>query len=469
MYILDKDKALKLARVLSTDYYQKFVDYLVGVLRASRDRRNRFDSQKILSIQYALLKYETDIWDLIREGRKKAKTLRTKKKLTSKEQVDLRGIEDHIFIHEQIIRISQTIIDGIAWRCLNFNRTILSSSCRGFGTGAVDIRGKSNDEFEWALQILQKFNSTVLINDLTRYLRIGDLIEIRPDKKVLVHEVKGKKISNVITLSRKKKNKLSEQEKRLIELQNIIIMNDAVIDGEVVRTQQMKTQLKTHINKLKILINKSYRQGNIYVQVEPFLTIEITNYFAIGKNKTEIEEIKKNMYEHDANDLILVHSNWDSFFNDEKGNFLRAMPPFSIFPLSSKDSTYLMSGHYCVKTFLDINKLKSSFIKAGYAIEETTDSELDKQIKWFEDNKQDMFLRKKSLYANVSPEAGLFTIHRGPFSLRLTAVHYSKLTSEYVTFKSFLEMVDEMYELAKTKRKNDAYFPRFSNEHTYWV
>lgn len=79
-----------------------------------------------------------------------------------------------------------------------------------------------------------------------------------------------------------------------------------------------------------------------------------------------------------------------------------------------------------------------------------------------------MFTVKEGLYAHAPDDRGLFTIRRGPFSLNLDAMLYARLTMEYLSLSSFLDILEEMYKIAAQRQKSDAYFPKFRNETEIW-
>ncbi len=97
-----------------------------------------------------------------------------------------------------------------------------------------------------------------------------------------------------------------------------------------------------------------------------------------------------------------------------------------------------------------------------------TELDLDKQIATFEKEKEVMFTVKDGLYAHTPDDGGLFTIKRGPFSVALDAMLYCRLTMEYLTLESFLNILEFMYKIASQRRSDDAYFPRFRNENEFW-
>jgi len=168
--MLDKEIALKVADIVSRKYYEEMLAFYKEALVLSRSHAVRRDAKKLLGLQLDLAKAETNLWKVLREGRAKAKELHSKASLTPQDQTDLEGTERHIFIHEQLIRISRTICDGIAWRCLKYNRTFINSAARGFAAGDIDITNRDlQSEFEWAYRIMERRGGIVIINDLPTF------------------------------------------------------------------------------------------------------------------------------------------------------------------------------------------------------------------------------------------------------------------------------------------------------------
>lgn len=473
MYLLKKETAMKLSTILASSYYKEWVEYMEKVQRASRNKKYRSDRKRLLAIQLKLARNETLFWKMLREGRSKVKKLEQKGKLTPKEQKDLEGAKDHIFIHEQLIRIARTICDGIAWRNLGYNRTFLHSAARGLGAGAVDAESKEfQSEFMWAYKISEALGSIVIMNDLTRFLRVGDLTEISKGIP-FIHEIKryGKAVKNMFTLRNLKgKAKISGQGKRLLELQRIAFSKKVQIGSVTARTNTFNTELKTNFPKLKKLLRESEEKLVVTSQFEPCLIVEVTNFGAIQaqKKNVDIEKLKAQSRLARPKGLSIIHSNWDTFYTDELGNFLRSTPPYSIFPLSEKDCTRLMSGDYLVLCMLDVDKLKEILKSRGWEIEDIKEEELDTSIAEFEKAKGHMYSVKESLYKFAPDEPGIFRIKRGPFNLTLSASIYVRLTMEFMSLDTFLAVLEEMYDSASRRKESDAYFASFKNESEVW-
>ena len=465
-----------MSEILASPYYKEWTGYFEKVLRATRNKKYRSNRKELLAMQLKLAEVETIFWKMLRKGRgcaKKLQQIKSKRELTVKEIADLKNYENHIFINEQLIRISRTICDGIAWRNLRYSRTFLSSAARGFGAGDVDIESESfKGEFDWAYKISEAFDSVVLLNDLTRFLRVGDLTEINPEG-TFIHEIKknGKEIKNMFTLRKLKKNKkLSDQDKRLLELQRIALTDEALVRGTGVRTEKLNTELKTNFRKLRKLLKKSEKELVVSEQIEPCITLHITNFDAISLagDSVNLEVLKSRLSFPSAKGVVMPHSSWDMFYSDEKGNFLRSSVPYSVFPLSAKHCTKLISGYYLVDCILDVEKLKEILQSHNWVVEMVTEEELDKQLNAYESVKNTIFSVKKPLYSSTPDEIGLLRIKRGAFSFNLTPSFYNRMTTEFMSLETLLSILEEMYSRAAKKQRSNFYFPVLSGESEAW-
>ena len=149
---------------------------------------------------------------------------------------------------------------------------------------------------------------------------------------------------------------------------------------------------------------------------------------------------------------------------------MRAMIPYSIFPLSASQCIKLMSGQVFVKVGLDYNKLKVVLEERGWEVEVVTEEMLDEQLDFFVKSKEKMFSKKGSLFETLPKEAGVLKIKKGPFNLNITASLIARLTTEFMDPDTFLDMLDEQYALTlnNPSLRNNYLFPVFQNEVEIW-
>jgi len=362
MLLLNEFQRKHIILALQSTYYQEWVDNYFKLFKFSREPENRNDRIKLFALQNKLAEFETKTWSALREGKQKAKALLHQAVLSNEEKKVLSGLERHIFIHKESIRISRTIADGIAWRNLKYNRLFLQTASRGWGAGAIDSNSKGyKNMLGWALGISDHFKSVILFNDITHFLRVGDLTET-DGKYVVVHELKrdGKEIRNFVTLS-KKRGSVSNQTKRLLELQNIALGSKIITPKGAFNERVVNVEARTHINKIKEMITKSKKDISVTETVDDCIRISVFNFKEVFEKKLDGVKYLKPFFRDIWNptDIIIEHSSWDSFYSDERGNFLRSMIPYSIYLLTDETCIDLISGYLLIRGELNIKLFKN--------------------------------------------------------------------------------------------------------------
>ncbi len=91
-----------------------------------------------------------------------------------------------------INKVLREIVDGMVWRLFNYNRPILSMLA---DKQPIEIirpeKGTINNLFEFADTFL-KHNSIAILNDITNFLRVGDVTRINSNGDIEIVEVKIK-------------------------------------------------------------------------------------------------------------------------------------------------------------------------------------------------------------------------------------------------------------------------------------
>jgi len=219
--MLYKDKYKEYVDLLRFNNYTKHFNLLVKILTHSRLPILKNWSIFINQVQLSLLRNIVNVEKAIKEGKNRLKTACNEK--------DIEALNKGIKINRQLIRIFKTIADGIAWRNLQYNRPLLRLLSENDDAGYIN-----KNDYDAFHKILTKSRRITIINDITRYLRIGDLTRILPNKKIVLLELKkkGKKIMNVLDIieeSKRHKQFFSKQKLRHYIAQFAIINNSIKI------------------------------------------------------------------------------------------------------------------------------------------------------------------------------------------------------------------------------------------------
>jgi len=468
MLFLDDFQKNYIMPALLSSYYKDWLKTYSELFEYSRKQEHRANNKDLLSLQVTIADLETKMWEKIREGKEIIKELSKKSTLSEQEKKDLEGTQTHLFIHKELIRIGHIILDGVAWRTLNHNRFLLHTMARGYGTGAINANSlEYTRSMGWAFGMSEKLHSTVLVNDLTRFLRVGDLTEINGDS-VIVHELKrqGKEIRNFITLRDQPKGwKWSGQTKRLMEFQRLAVTNEMITKEGKVKANIINVKSKTHTEKIKNLLQISEKETAVQKLIEPYLFVSVMNF--IQKKSVEVFKEKflffnKEIWSKDSK--VLLNSSWDSFHYDERGNFMRSVSPYSVFSLSNKYCMALMSGEILLKTEINIDILTNLLRQNGWNV---IDREIGKSKEDFEKETAHIFDTDRSLY-DLGPDYFLFTVQRGPFRLNIPGAWIMRLSLEFLTFDTLLKTLEYVYEETAKKQQGGLEFLMYRNEKDLW-
>ena len=182
------------------------------------------------------------------------------------------------------------------------------------------------------------------------------------------------------------------------------------------------------------------------------------------KNLPDISILPK---KNTSKDLIISHSNWDSFYTDSQGNFMRLMVPYSIYPFKNNVCMDLMSGQLLLTSELNLDALKTEFRNKGWGIEDLKEEDLDKSLADFETKKEKLYSGEK-LFSNSINTMYYFMLRRGPFSFPIDPALGVRITYEFLTFETLNAIVEKAFQRASKIKKPEIYYPSLDGEAKLW-
>lgn len=466
MYLLSKEQRGNIFSVVNSSYYLERVKYLSEYLKNTRDPKHRNDPEVLLAIQLEAGKFETETWKIMAEQRDQIKLLTKKPSLSKEDEDDLQNLKEGWEIHKHLVRISRTIFDGVAWRSLGYNRLFLTSAARSATAGAFNIEQKSTKSlYGWAMGIQKSHKSLVLINDITRFLRIGDLTEVYKGRAV-IHELKknGDRIINFKTI--RPGSAVTSQTRKMMELQTVAMTGRiTLLDGQKLVQQYSNVNLQTHFKAVEKLIESSDQLIVTKKLIEPFIQLSVFNLSKAWSRPEKFRKyIKVLRYTGWKTGYQFSQTNYDQFFYDELGNFIRNIVPYSIFPLKDEYCMKLMSGEILIESTINyeilVYELRKRGWKAGIVMPDFSNDH-DEKMKHLFDNKE-------FLYNDLGEKEGFIQIERGPFFMTIPHNWVSKMSSEFMTFDTFCGLLEDIYQQASIVQATMTIHPEFANADKVW-
>jgi len=360
-----------IVKIINDKYFIEWIEHLKEkVLFTSRQKDLNEDPLNLIFLQLKIVESMSNIEKAIKEGKQKGKNSGL-------------NYDYSILLHKHLMRIIKVIADGIAWRTLNFDRTflrVMSEERRYSSSVQLSTRSYKNTQIE-ALKLVLHNDSKVLLNDITNYLRFGDLLEIKR-KETIIHELKkqGKRIINLNIINERiksnPKTKVSKQVKKLITAQ-IAKNKRMIITNEIsVKILPLDLEFTNNLDKIEDLINTSKKDLYSYKEFGNYLRVSCFDILKLSRNtnkwKKYIDLDLEGISNFQKDDVVLPISNFDTYYN-ERGDFARNSTPYSIYPFEIENIMGLLNGNYLLSSIINYSEIKRLFNKRGWEVLEQSD------------------------------------------------------------------------------------------------
>lgn len=414
--------------IISSPAITNIQPFLEEVLKESRNRS--ISPAQLLELQGKIAE-KMILWE---------KQIALFKKTVDREKMNDEWLSREIYkAHHRMLKI---IMDGVAFRFLNFERPVLRQLAEHNQTG--HLTAGFIKELEKAAYIISQTGFYVILNDLTNFLRYGDLTIISPE---------GNIIDEVKTTGKAK----GDQKKNLDEL--IKMLNKKVFKAGNQTAQYITIPGKptSFLSQVEKIINKSIecKEGIYAERVSPYLWVASTcvprmmEYFK-ATNKLP----KMPTYPFPKKD-ISPPTNSLMFFDQFSPNIM----PFSAFPLSEKIICEIMTGQIQLKMVINEKELKKTFKGKGWDL--TMPSREDIVAIYDTDDIEKI---KEAIY----DPAYHCTLKKGIFSYQLPREVLLRIETEFRSAKSIINESEGIMNSA-TERVPRMITTNFSDEQAIWM
>lgn len=446
-----------------------------GLLKYLRQSRLPF----LKSNGFFLAIFQRNLIDAIVLFQSKVKQLNKEKRRAMEKGIDTSDIDTQLLLHKHTLRVIHTIADGIAVRAFDYNRPVLRLMSEDRNNGHLV---KDSQDYPALLKsLLSSFRGIRIVNDITRYLRIGDVTIITSPKNIWLYEAKtniktGK--TKLIDLVHIERNTIEKGEQPTKQLRKLHIAQRSIINKRIsipkdglkpsdkyeeklgIEILDLTFPVKSHLKTISTLLRKNRQTYFTSIELEPGYFVAILNLDYIGKRVKDVD-VKQVL--SDFEDLhpewtkettgrVLRMSNLQTF-TIEDGEFARNSMPYSVFPFAARDCLRLMTGDVYIGTFVDTEKLKERYEKAGWQVEDGDFFEYlnnDKPFEKYDRKGKDMFSYKDPVLFKLSKDSE--TAH----GIYATTIPVTLAVSAMDTFHSFdflVDAIDGQHEQSKLGEK----------------
>lgn len=352
-----------------------------------------------------------------------------------KEGANTTKVDKKLDINKNTLRILYTIMDGVVVRNLKFNRPFLRVMSENRASGPLEK--DSYDNVALLRNLLFRFKGVRIINDITRFLRIGDVTQIK-DGKIVIYETKTN-ITTGVTKIRDINNIFQEmrsgnvpnrQNRRQLVAQMTFVNGRISIPEDVssvdskykervgVEIIDVDFPIKNHLTKIERMLNRSEEEILVSDLVEDGYLINVFNCGKVSSEEIEkyFEKTKQILPEWTKlrNGETFRTSNYDTFIYTD-GEFPRIALPYSVYPFSIKNCVKLMTGEIFVSIYFNISTLKQKLEQAGWGVKEGDYFDLVKNIEAYKKEPQkkgEMFSKKDPVLFEIGRQvpSGIFYV-----------------------------------------------------------
>lgn len=270
--------------------------------------------------------------------------------------------ESEIKTYKIILNALKDIGDGIAWRILNYDRSLVYNMCiNNEDPGPLNI----NQGLLTELHSLGDFsNDPKVINfvyhAITNFLLISDVTIVLNNGDVNFVEIKGGKNPR----GKSWKERLARQKEKAVNIVKIGNESEGESSKEKVKFRLIDNKPQTILDRLDTLL-KRVKDKYIITQVfNSYLGIALVN-FENASDKIPFEEKFKNLtnqIKKTEKDILVYPNSIENFV------FSPNRAPLSIHPFNSEDIANILLGKYVINYFFNVSQFIKEIEKRGWKV-----------------------------------------------------------------------------------------------------
>ena len=427
--------------ILSSRYYWDHIAHIEGFLLDSRSTATFLIPHKLFLLQRNIISYLSEFEQIIREGKKFREAAAKASDVDTEKEYALALLQN-----KTLVSAIQTIADGLAWRLLNFDRQFIRvMSEPKKPRGSVDFAVAYPGMEDVAIRLMYENGSRIIFNDLTHYLRLGDLTEFLPSGDIIIHELKksGKSVKNAYTIANQDaKAGISKQMQNIIRAQTAFNERSISLKNTTVFFYDIELPFMTNLAAINGLISEARTSYFARIKFGNYLEVLCMDFKATIYNSLNREPQSWKQFDFKSGfnpaDIVVDVENWDSWY-EEGGDFTRNKTPYSIYPFSVSDCMGLISGELRLASRLNLSELHRIYSASGWEVSAFGMEQLQQEHKF------SASARRSDDKFDFGSSMKAFTISRNGFNLDVSLTMLLQIATDFITPELLLSMAESIY------------------------
>lgn len=355
---------------------------------------------------------------------------------------DKESFERQLYQETILIKALKEVIDGHLWRMFNHNRPLLFNLGKEPSSGNIKIDTGFLAELQgWGKSILNSNVSHFVLNDITNFARIGDVIERNLNGLIEVSEIKSSKSER----GKDRKERLERQQAKRGVFEALANSGEAIITGRRIVILNSTIPYANSLKTLEEGIIDSERNGIFAKKIAPYLTItgidqEVSSEKHFSKDylyEYMDRNVKSNFHEGDQ--MVSLNSL-------DRINHAPSMTPLTIYPFSEKVVADLLLGKKFLLYYFNPSEFFRTLERNNWKV---TSNIFD-----------------QSLANNPTPDMFCCRIKQGNLNIGIPWSMILQIIFDTLELSKVIDLFNFVYQ--NRISENDAYFVKFKGEEDVW-
>ncbi len=275
---------------------------------------------------------------------------------------DIENLKIHNSTSRLIITALREIIDGIVWRYFDYNRALLYIVADKQPVDLINAdKGLMSSLYELA-DVFNKKGDRAILNDISNFLRIGDVTNIKSDGTIEFIEVKSSKTRGA---------RFTRQKERMREIVELFNTRVGELDGQKFILSESNVRQTNYLKQLKDSIHRARNIGYDSILIGSHLIVETLDFRTIiykDKNKDKFEKYFESKHKSikdrwsNNGDFIVKHLSID------KLRYAKNYAPYTIFPFEDDIIADILMGKLIIVYYLNNNEVIRVLEKGGWDV-----------------------------------------------------------------------------------------------------
>lgn len=355
---------------------------------------------------------------------------------------DKEAFERQLYQEIILIKALKEITDGHVWRMFNHNRPLLFNLGKEPSSGNLKIdTGFLAELHGWGKSILNSNVSHFVLNDITNFARIGDVIERNHNGLIEVSEIKSSKSQR----GKDRKERLERQRDKRAIFESLANSGETIIAGKRIVILESTIPYTNSLKALEEGIIDSERSGIFAKRIAPYLTVVGVDQ-EVSSEKHFSKDYLSEYMDRNVKSSFQEGDPMVSLNSLDRINHAPSMTPLTIYPFSEKVVADLLLGKKYLLYYFNPGEFSRTIEKNNWTV---TSSIFD-----------------QPLTDSSTPEMFCCRIKQGNLNIGIPWSLMTQIIFDTLDLSKVLDLFNFIYQ--NRILENDAFFIKFKNEEDVW-